>query len=692
MLGSARDLLGSRLRLSRRDWRTVARATDRSNPAIWDQWRPNRLELGLLGGLAIFALPFVLTTAGGQPIGLGGVAAPQTWDAIGRAAAASHSGWLPRLGDGPPDSPLWTFLLALLAIPLQWAPQDALPAAARILGLLFFWAGLTVLLRFSRDVGAGRLAIGACVMVTVCDPWNAFGRAGGGEANLLFCGGALTLVSLLRGDDRLLRLGVLGVALVQPHQWLPILGLALLHLGRGLPSRFTGQHPEVPIVRTASAFAPAGAVVLLVALWAQAAQVGPAGLSPIPPLDALLGSLAWFDAMGIVFTCVTIGTLVAATAILIPRVGLSALALPWMVASSVLWIAASLGRAGAWGAESLVEAHGALIVPYLALALGLVLSAVAAAPRSGVFARMPGYAAPAVVGFVVGGIWALGALPLWPLLTSGYAQSSRDVRETSQAAARWVNSNVPPGTRVALGRGAEPAGAVLAAAPHLTLSSSIDAVERAFAAREIGYAIVQLQDPLAGSPRLREVASTYGERHDGTRRTGASVFHFQDAAALPDGSAPTQIRVGPYAIVDHLDVADASSEVAHFYRSATQGEVREHVIAVRDGWIAETGRAQEAGRGAESFVLRTTPGKDALLGLRYLNDGGARLRVDIDGTVHLMDLRPCPIVVCEDVLLVPGSAIRGSATRFVVTSEAFGPSRGSVTTLRYWLFERSEAP
>jgi hypothetical protein len=305
---------------------------------------------------------------------------------------------------------------------------------------------------------------------------------------------------------------------------------------------------------------------------------------------------------------------------------------------------------------------------------------------------MPGYAAPISIGFVVGGLWSLGALHVWPALTSGYAQGSRDVRETSQAAARWVNANVPAGTRVALGRGAEPAGAVLVAAPHLTLSTSVDAVERAFAARQIGYAIVLLQDPLAGSPRLREVASTYGERHDGTLRAGASVFRFQDTAALPDGSAPTQIQVGPYTIVDHLDVADASSEVAHFYRSATPGEIREHVIAVRDGWIVETGRAQEAGRGAESFVLRTTPGKDAVLGLRYLNDGGARLRVDIDGSVNAMDLRPCPIVVCEDVVLVPGSAIKGAATRFVVTSEAFGPSRGSVTTLRYWLFERMESP
>jgi len=690
MLGSARDLLGSRLRFSARDWQTVARATTRSRLPFLEPWRPNRLELGLLGVLMVFALPFVLTSAGGEPVGLGGVAAPQTWDAIGRAGAAGHGGWLPRLSDGPPDSPLWTLLLTVLAIPLRWAPEESLPATARILGLLFFWIGLTRLLRFCRDVASGHLAIGVCMVVTAFDPWNALGRAGGSEANLLFSFSALTVVSLVRGDDRFLRAGALGLALVQPHQWLPILGLVILHLGRGIPSRLSGQHPGAHVWRTASVFAPAGVAVLLVALWAQAAHVGPAGGSPIPEIDALVRSLAWLDKMGgIPFGGAVVGTLLIATVVLINRVGLSALALPWMVVSSFLWIATSLGRAGAWGAESLWEAHGSLLVPYLALALGLALSALAIASRSSLLTRVPRYLAPVAFGFVVGGLWAMGGLVIWPALTSGYAQGSRDVRETSQAAARWVNANVPAGSRIALGRGAEPAGVVLTAAPHLTLSTSVDAVERAFAGREISYAIVLRQDPLSGSPRLREVASTYGERYDGTLRTGASVFHFRDSAALPDSSAPTQIQVGPYAIVDHLDVADASSEVAHFYQSATQGESREHVIAMRDGWIVEKGRSQEAGRGEESFVLRTTAGKDALLGLRYLNDGGARLRVDIDGTVHVMDLQPCPIVVCEDVVLVPGGAIKRASTRFVVTSEALGPSRGSVTTLRYWLFERA---
>jgi hypothetical protein len=255
----------------------------------------------------------------------------------------------------------------------------------------------------------------------------------------------------------------------------------------------------------------------------------------------------------------------------------------------------------------------------------------------------------------------------------------------------WIAQNTPADARIAYAPGAEP---VLALAERplrelpIPLRGGGDpaALREALSERGFQYVVAYRGSAYAAWPQARELARAASTGNVALPSPEIALFRLQGDLPKIDAADPRALVAPGYTILDRLDVGDGASETAHLYQSPGRGARVRAESPVSGGWIEDDGRAQEAGRGSESFTTQARQGRDLLLAVRYDAASRGSLRVELGGQSHELRLKECPSALCEDVLLLPGDRVTGPYARLNVSF--VGTPGARIATYHYWAIVR----
>ncbi|TAK21517.1 MAG: hypothetical protein EPO26_14305 [Chloroflexota bacterium] len=646
-------------------------------------------------GLALLvatAVPFALARSGGFTAGLDGLAAAASWDAIVRVLAAPTHLFLPRPIDGLPESPLWTLALFALNGAVGWTGLS-LALIARIAGLIAFAVGFADLARVGIRLGLSRLAVAVTLGIVLVDPWTAFSRIAGSSAGLVFAITAASVFALLERRDRHLRWLLAALAFARVDGGVGVLAFGAVFLADRL---WTHGQPKpsalAPIAETMNVVGPALFLVVAMAIWESLGERFPIPRDWLPGGSDIDAAMTWFRALGWLFILFVVAGL-ALVAIQAPRrLGPRAFIVPLIVPLAVIWLGQRV-HTMSWAPDGLLESEGALVVPFLSLVAALLVRDAtnlgAAYVRRRTLDPRAGLVATAGIAMILAAPWLVGSYRLWLILPETYASAARDIAEGARASGTWMATRVPARATIAILPGGEPAAALLRTEPlRIAVRAPNAMIEEVLATAAVDYVIAPPSAPIAQSPRLRAIARTEGSRPDGSYFEGVTVYAFQSNATEGPVDSPVIVRVGEYALFDHLDVGDPASEVAHFYASTSTKQPEEFSITTPTGWIRDDGRVHEFGRGAESFFLRLPIGRDVIFVIRYLSDATITARLDIEQESLEVPFERCFLQTCELALFVPARAIVSESTRARLVIPPLRGGKGTVTILRYWTYGR----
>lgn len=659
---------------------------------------PRHMPVYLTAGVlfAVAALPFVLARAETFTPGLTGVPAPGVWDSLGRAIAIAREGPLPDAVSRGPVSPLWTWLLAVGYLLTGWTGLSVATLAKLLslaCGLLGAIAVYNLALRATGSRWPGALAIGLIAI----DPALAYGRMAGAEAPLFFVLSAFSALALVLRRYALLGWLFMLAALTRPDGVLVVVGLAALLAVATLRRADGSPTAEAVVVGLMRLLAPALAVVVLWAL--HGLLVGEPLASPLRALGAgpsiaglattwtgWLSTLPLFASFFFVLTVVSTVWLGWRLSRAWGAVGLAPLLLA-LVPLYSLSTTAELPAAG-WSYD--VRRIGEPALPWLAFSVALALSAAGELiweTMRGVPDRIRALPLGRAIALLPLSLWALGAMLLWTRLPTDFAFGARNVAEAPLALGAWIAQNTPVTARVAYAPGAEPVRGLAnrqARELPVPIQGSVSPAALRATLRERGFEYVAAYRGSAYAvwPQAVEVARAASSGNVSLPSPEIAVFKLQGDAPKVDASEPRSLQLVGYSIVDRLDVGDGASETAHLYQSAAGGALVRAEAPVPGGWFDDDGRAQEAGRGSESFTLAARQGRDLLLGVRY--DGASRgsIRVDLSGQSLELRLKECPTPLCEDVLLLPADRVTGPFAR--LTTSFVGAPGTRLATYHYW--------
>jgi hypothetical protein len=656
-----------------------------------------RADLIAYGAIALLflatAVPFVLARAEGATAGLGGLPAASVWEPVGRALAIDREGLRPVPFGAGPTSPLWTWILAVPYKLVGWTglPIGALAKAFGFLAAALAAAGLYNLALLSTGRRwPGALAVGLIAL----DPALAFDRVSGGETTVMIALAAFSMLALVQKRLMLLSWLLAAHALARPDgavlALLVILTLAVGRLWNGgrLSDSAESDLRELGLVAlpTAAALGAWGLYGIATAASPLPFARGAASLGAVRALWS--GFLGEQPAFASGFALVLAAALLGAGFLYWRRWGVAGAALalmPLAVAMAALW--APTPSVGRWGYDGWRQVEPML--PWCALALAVAL----ATAGEVIWERQAARGTAAPLGLPMGRLlavvplllWLLNGLPPWLRAPSDYAWGAHTIAELPLAAADWLAENAPEEARIGLLPGAEP---VRGNAERQTLALPPLNREHLEDLRELDleYIIAEPGSVASGWARARETMRFELPAAEGRAARMLSVFQLDWRAPQIDRSQPILLRFDGYQVLDALDVGNGTSETRHFYAATTPGTRVSGEARLLVGWLADDGRAQEIGRGAESFVLAARPGQDMVLGVRY--DGASRgvLRLEVDRESFEWRLRDCGSTLCEDAFVVPGGFVKSAAPRVSVTFG--GAAGGRIATYHYWAFVR----
>ncbi len=165
--------------------------------------------------------------------------------------------------------------------------------------------------------------------------------------------------------------------------------------------------------------------------------------------------------------------------------------------------------------------------------------------------------------------------------------------------------------------------------------------------------------------------------------SGAKAGHVPGPATLQD--------LGGLRLVDRVDVADLRSEAQHEYRlrllpGESAGPIRFLPPPGADYPIADGGRLVTDSE--EMTLSGLTPGRPAVLVMRGVGNISAMVRFD--------DAQAVPLRAratgdgsqwTEAILRIPGSHLRGSSARLVVTASDGAYKEGGYGAFHYWIYQ-----
>jgi hypothetical protein len=704
--GDVRDA-GRRPRLA------LPRLFGRLTSALRGGWDPEALLAGgprhtpvyLAAGLlfALAALPFALARAEGFAPGLTGIPAPGVYDSLGRAISIVREGPLPDGFSRGPVSPLWTWLLAVGHLATGWG---GLPVAAlaKLLGFAAGLVGALVLYNLALRATASRWPGIVALGLIALDPALAYGRVAGAEAPLFFALGATAVLALALRRYRLLAWLMAALALTRPDGVLVVAALTALVAVAMLRRAGSGDGPRADVVLAAllGLVGPALAATLLWSL--HGLIVGEPSASPLRALGAgpTVGGLAatwnsWLSGHPLVGSFFVVLTVVGAgwSTLHLGRLWGTAGLAPLLLALVPLYSLSTTAELPAAGWSYDVRRIGEPALPWLAFGVALALSAAGAViweTMRGVPARLRGLPLGRVIGLLPLSLWALTALLLWTRLPSDFAFGARNVAEAPLALSAWIAQNTPANARIAYAPGAEPvralANRVVRELPvPLQGGAHPGALREALRARGFAYLAAYRGSTYAAWPQAREIARAASNGNVALPSPEIALFRLQEDLPKVEATEPRSLELIGYTVVDRLDVGAGASETAHLYQSPGRGALVRAESPATGGWFEDDGRAQEAGRGSESFTLQARQGRDLLLAVRYDAASRGSLRVELGGQSHELSLKECPTPLCEDVLLLPAERIGGPFVR--LTTSFVGTPGARIATYHYWSIVRS---
>ncbi|HEY3107208.1 MAG TPA: hypothetical protein VGL23_00545 [Chloroflexota bacterium] len=667
--------------------------------------RERRDLIAYAGGLALFALtalPFLLARVDDLSPGLAALPTLGVWDSVGRARALADEGPLPLEPGRGLSSPLWVWTLAAAYRPLSLIGAQ-IDAVAKALGWASALVGGLALYNFAR-LATGRRWAGALTLgLLALDPLLAFGRLSGSEAPLALATGALALLALVAGRTTLAAWLLAAAALARPDgALLAVLLLVVLVVERLWRAGALSAAAERDLWPLARLFAPtAGAI----ALWALHGLI--VSGRPLPGLVEFAGAPAgglasarslWGGLLGdhpsfaSGFVLVLAGSLVGAAWIywraLGPR-GLTLALLPLAMLGGLL-LAAPTGEPTPWSYDLTRLAEPALAWCALALAISLATAGeLIWRSRRAPIAPLEALPMARLLALVPLLYWALNLRPGWLRAPGDYAWGATVVAELPLRAGEWLAENAEPAARVGVTAAAAGVRAT-AGRPVLDLPTWNERIEAELRELAIDYAVAEPSDPLAAWPRARALTRFDRPEADGRPARSMAVYRLEWQLPELDPAQPIALRAEGFMILDTLDVAEPLSEARHFYMAASAGAPLRGLARLPVGWIRDDGRAQESGRGGESFTLAARPGRDLVLGARYDGSSRGALRVELERQPFDWRLRDCGATICEDALVLPGGLVRSASPRLTITfTTQPGGQPGRVGIYRYWSIVRA---
>ena len=667
----------------------------------------------------MLALPFILVPVDGALAGLAGLPSPGIWDNVGRAQTLARGAIWPIAPGNGPSSPRWTWMLAIAFAPIGWTGLS-IAVVARVFSFL---AGTLVLLafyNFARSAKGRRWPGVIAIALILQDPVIAFGRVSGSESPLFTVLIVIACLALLHGRLALLRtlLVLLALSRADGAIFFATIGVVLAAELLWRDGRLSSdiQHDLVALARVV------GPAVVGLLLWSLYQLVATGEATPhlwsgsdalgrqlgvqISATSLWNGLLGQHPSMASGFFVVTVATYVWASWLLFRRWrirGILPFLLPIVTILGVLPEVPPLAKVNGYDARRLFEPA----LPWLSFCLAVTLSVAGEfmwnrtrpglGPQLAILERWPTARVLSVLPLV---FWLLSASIGWIRATNDYAQGASAIAELPIAAGRWIAANTPPGARIGIVSGAEPARTSaqrdMRALPIAEPGRRRELSWMTARDYDLDYAIVYR----GANPPVRPIGVEI-VRLSASPRGGVlpsnEISIYRIDAGLPqlDPVRPLLMSTVGYTILDSIHIGDGESESRHFYASAigVRGPVVSGESSGPTGWIRDTGRLHEVTRGAESFNLTAVPGQDLVLGVRYDNLSRGILRVNIDegvGEIVEWRMRDCGVGLCEDALIIPGGRIGAPSIR-VTVAFAILPDAPTVQigTYRYWSMVKS---
>ncbi|MCI0439481.1 MAG: hypothetical protein L0177_10150, partial [Chloroflexi bacterium] len=605
-------------------------------------------------------------------------------------------------------SPLWVVLLGVLHTILQLD----VPALAQLVGLLLATATSAFAYLIASRISGSALAGMAAGVIIALDPTFAFAKISGAEVALFAAVSLAATWALLTGRHTLAGILLGLVVLARPEGFLLVVAVLVAFTARRLWERADARFLLSDAQELVIIGAPS---VLAIAAWVSY-NLTATGL-PLPNSyyvkheslglfsggnlaniwTGYLRNTSYFASVQPIATLPLIG---AGAYFALKRGGFHAV--PFALFPVMLIYAFSILLPlpdGRWSIETRRYLDPILPHAIVMITLGL---AFASQKMSGYIQSQRNLDAESLkslwltrqVAMAVLILFAFASIPFrWPSLAPEFSDNAANIAAGPAAIARWLDDNIPPEATIAT---AAP-GALKFFTGHslvdLTALNYHEGIGKDMfsIAEQAGtdYAVAFDTLYVRSWPYWNPIASV--EIEDNTILDGArlAVYETLQDAPLAPRDMPLNVRLERLALVDSLDVGDATDELEHDWEMEPLDNTLSRAFRTNAATAISDHARVTSGR--ESFRVRAAPNRELIVVKRY--DAGVRgvIEVFVNGEqVGVWRLAPRSYFFGEDQFFIPASYVQGDSVELAFEHVPDARGETSLNSFYYWFFAPAE--